>query len=285
MKKNSVDFGKGAIDSKYDLRDYWFSPSDRGGFDWDTGYDIEKKLGVKLVVKDQNGSGSCGGQAWAYYGEVLEAVATGTYEPCSARWIYSHTRVPPSGSNGRANCDHVIKKGLVLEAQCPSYENKKAPKESFFIGIPKLSKEAQEYAEVSRGLSYLKVPANIEIIAQAIETHHGCIINVGGQDNGTWRSKFPKPPSAREWGHWLYAGKVKVIKGKKYIGVINSWGTDTGDKGWQWIGEDYFDSGFVREGWTLAWDYHPAKTKVVLKEVVRLLTSVVDLYKQLGKLK
>ena len=71
---------------------------------------------------------------------------------------------------------------------------------------------------------------------------------------GTWLSPFPKPPAKRVWGHWLYAGKAKLIDGKKYIGVLNSWGIDTGEKGWQWIGEDYFKSGHVWYGWTQVFD-------------------------------
>ena len=105
------EFGTGAIESKYDIRDYHYDPADRGGFDWKKGFDIEKVIGTPLVVKNQNGSGSCGGQAFSYYGEVLEAVATKNYEPRSAKWIYSNTRVPSGGSSGRTNCGFIIKSG------------------------------------------------------------------------------------------------------------------------------------------------------------------------------
>ena len=173
-------------------------------------------------MKDQNGSGSCGGQAWSYYGEVLEKIATGTYEPRSARWIYSHTRVPPAGSRGRDNCNFVIKNGFAVELYAPSYDNGKPPTESFMALIPKLPKQALEDLEVSKALSYLHVPVNIEMFAQAMEEHNGLVLVLNGSDNGTWRSKFPAPPKAKEWGHFLYAGKARMIKGKKYIGVINS---------------------------------------------------------------
>lgn len=261
-------FGKGALQSETDVRDYKFAP--RGAFDWSKGFDIEKIIGQPLVVKDQNGSGSCGGQAWATYGEVLEAIATGNYEPRSARWIYSHTHVPSSGSAGRVNCDFVIKNGFALETDATSYENGKPPSEAFMRRIPRLSKKGVEVAQVSRALSYLNVGLSIEAVAQAIQTHNGVILAVTGQDNGTWRSAFPKPPTKGEWNHWVYAGKVKTIKGKKYIGVLNSWGKRTGENGWQWLGEDYFKSGYIYESWTLAWDYKPAKIVVLLKEALHL---------------
>ncbi len=269
------EFGTGALDSNYDIRDFWFSPADYGEQSFD--YDIEKLAGVTLVVKDQNGSSSCGGQAWSYYGEVLEAIATKNYEPRSARWIYSHTAVPGGGSRGKDNCDFVIKNGFVKEADAPSYKNKRAPKEDFMLTVPVLSQEALEDKEVSRALSYLKVPGDFYTVASAIREHNGCIISVAGEDNGTWRSAFPKPPTKRVWGHWMYAGKLKVIDGKQYIGVINSWGKKTGDNGWQWIGEDYFDNGFIREGWTLAWDYKPAKHKLLLIETIKKLQALVAL--------
>ncbi len=269
--------GTGGLESGYDPRDYHYQPSDRGGFDWDTGFDIEQKLGFKIKVKDQDGSGSCGGQAWSYYGEVLEAIVTGTYEPRSASWIYSHTRIVPSGSRGRENCDFVVNNGWVKEIDAPSYNNGNPPKEKFFDAIPVLSKEAIEDSEVSRALSYLNVKSNIEVFAQAIQDHNGMIMVVNGEDNGTWRSKFPKPPVEKEWGHFLYACKVKLINSKKYIGVINSWGKDVGDNGIQWIGEEYFNSGHVREGWTLAWNYEPAKHKLILAAIIKNLTKILEL--------
>lgn len=274
-----MEHGTGAIDSPYDIRDYWYEPTDKGAFDWEKGFDIEKKLGTKLVIKDQNGSGSCGGQAWSYYGEVLEAVVTGTYEPRSARWIYSHTRVPTGGSNGRVNCDFCIKKGWVAEKYVPSYDKGKPPKEDFFIPKPTLDQAGKEDNEVTKALSYLQVPVNIEVFAQAIEDNNGLVLVLNGEDNGSWRDVFPAPPTVKEWGHFLYAGKAKLINGKKFIGVCNSWGTKTGDDGWQWLGEEWFANPKlgIREGWTMAWDYKPAKHKVLLQKTIKLLTELVAL--------
>lgn len=274
-----MEYGTGAIESSYDPRDYWYEPSDKGAFDWEKGFDIEEKLKTKIVIKNQNGSGSCGGQAWSYYGEVLEAIVTGTYEPRSARWIYSHTRHPDGGSAGRDNCSFCVKNGWVSEKYASSYDHGKPPKEEFMSIVPILDKDGIEDNGVTKALSYLNVPVNIEVFAQAIQDNNGLVLVLNGQDNGTWRQKFPAPPLVKEWGHFLYAGKAKMINGKKYIGVAQSWGTNVGDDGWQWLGEEWFANPKlgIREGWTMAWDYKPAAHKVLLIKTVKLLTQLVAL--------
>lgn len=274
-----MENGTGALESSYDPRDYWYEPSDKGAFDWEKGFDIEEKLGTKIVIKDQNGSGSCGGQAWSYYGEVLEAIVTGTYEPRSARWIYSHTRQPTGGSSGRDNCSFCVKNGWVAEKYASSYDHGKPPKEEFMSVIPVLDNEGVEDNGVTKALSYLNVPVNIEVFAQAIQDNNGLVLVLNGQDNGTWRQKFPAPPLVKEWGHFLFAGKAKMINGKKYIGVAQSWGSKVGDDGWQWLGEEWFLNPKlgIREGWTMAWDYKPAAHKILLIKTIKLLTQLVAL--------
>lgn len=276
-----IEHGTGGIPSKYDIRDYWYSPIGRGAIDWATGYDIEKIVGT-IPTKDQGKSYSCGGQAWAYYGAVLEKIATGDLEERSARWIYSHTHaIPGGGSSAYANNDFCIKTGWVREALVTSYEGKSAPSEAFITQSVPTTPDIISDTAYAKALSYLKVQPNIDLIAQAIQDNYGVILLVQGEDNGSWRSSFPKPPSVGVWAHWLYASKFKIINGKKYIGVKNSWGDKTGDKGWQWLGEDYFKSGFINEGWTMQWDYKPAAHKVAAQKTIAILQQIIELYKKL----
>lgn len=265
----------GAVKDKYDPRNYQFTP--RGAFDWEKGFDVEEVIDSKLIVKDQGSSGSCGGQAWSYYGEVLEAIATKTYEARSSRWVYAPVRAPGGGSMGKELSAFVCKNGFALEEHATSYDNGKAPDEVFMSKVPALSNAGIEVAEVSRALSYVQVKADIDILAQALQDNNGVCIALYGEDNGTWRSKFPKPPNKQVWAHWLYVCKAKKIDGKKYLGVVNSWGNKCGDKGIQWIGEDYFVNGNVWYGWTLAWDYKPAQHKTLLIALVKLLQQYVGL--------
>lgn len=249
----NIDFNPGALLDTKDDRDFQWQEIGFAAapFDWETGYDIEVELAKKLnksnfkiPVKDQNGSGSCGGQAWAYYDASFEAVATGSYEERSAKYIYSQTFVPPAGSAGRTNCELVKNQGVAREAVLTSYEAGKAPTEAFMQRSVDITEEARKDAKKSRAKGYANVPIDIDSVAQAIRENYGVVIGVVGQNNGTWTSPFPKPPTVDNprWHHWMYAGKAALVNGKKHIGAINSWGKDTGQAGWQWFSEDYFNT-------------------------------------------
>lgn len=218
-------------------------------FDWNTGYDVEIELSrvtntpnFKLPVKDQDGSGSCGGQAWSAYDSVFEAMATGSFEERSAKYIYAQTFVLPAGSAGRTNSELVKNQGVAREALLTSYDNGNPPSEAFMQRPQDITAAHRADAKQSRAKGYANVSPIIDEVAQAIRENHGVVIGVVGQNNGTWLTPFPTPPTVggEHWYHWMYAGKAKMINGVKHVGVLNSWGTSCGDKGWQWLSEDYF---------------------------------------------
>lgn len=234
-----------ALQDKIDPRDFQWSEIGHASppFDWNVGYDIEKRVGI-LPVKDQDGSSSCGGQAWATLAGVLEAVATGTLEERSAKYIYSQTFVPGGGSGGRQNADIFVKQGVSLETLCPS-----GPKgEAFYERPQDITAKARIDALKDKSYAYVSLSPNINTIAQNLRDNSGVIIGIDGANNGTWGSAFPTPPSQVEWRHWIYVGKAKLINGKKKIGLLNSWGPEVGQGGWQWIGEDYMRN--VWAAWT-----------------------------------
>ena len=248
-------FNPGGLPDKPDPRDYQYAPAATGPFDWNAGFDIEQTLALKLPVKNQNGSFSCGGQAWATYAAVLEAIATGTHEERAAKFIYAQTFAPGGGSWGRPNCDICKKQGVCREAVLSSYENGNPPSEGFMERAVDITDAARADASHAKEISYGNVVVNIDAIAQAIRDGHGTILLVHGANNGTWRSAFPQV-APTEWGHWIYAGKAKVIDGKKYIGFLNSWGTEVGEAGWQWLGEEWFtpDLTNVVQAWVMVFD-------------------------------
>ncbi len=283
-------FGTGAVRNKVDLRDRKWKKVAKAvtPFDWEKGYDIEeelsKKLGIpgfRIPVKDQNGSFSCCGQAAAYYESVQDAFEKGVFIERSARDAYSQIFYPEGGGSSiRDTVNLMTKKGVCKEAMMVSYENGRPPGEGFMRNRLDANDTTKADALTAKGTAYASVASNIDEYAQAIQNCHGLVFCVDGQNNGTWLTKFPKPPTEMEWRHALYAGKAKLIKGKKYIGILNSWGEECGERGWQWIGEDYFArrmGGFMLDSANVVYD----STNDVLKAKISLLERVLELLQKL----
>lgn len=241
---NDITFNPGAIQDTPDVRDFHFGEEighSSAPFDWSIGYDVESVVGT-LSVKDQGSSSSCGGQAWSTYGEVWDKIIDNEVSEKSAKFVYAQTFVKGGGSAGRTNCDLVINKGWAPEALCLSYFNGMPGSEAFYESPQDITPIARTEALKDRAFAYANVSADIDTIAQAIRDNYGCILGVSGTNNGTWRTDNPQPPTTftGAWQHWLYAGKARMHNGKKQIGILNSWGIETGDKGWQWLDEEYF---------------------------------------------
>lgn len=264
--------GTGAIKDRVDPRDYQYAEMSAGAspFNWSLGYDIEAALGLVLPVKDQNGSSSCGGQAWASYMSAIEFLASKTFEERSAKFIYAQTHVFGGGSAGRDNCNLCINQGVAQEKLTPSYDNAFPPSEVFMQKAQDISQAARIDAKSTKSLNYANVVIDVDHIAQAIRDNGGVVIGLVGQNNGTWSSEFPNMPTVdgTHWYHWVYAGKARLINGVKYIGFLNSWGIDTGENGWQWIPEDYIKMVLpgdpyghaVWQVWTMVYNPAPVTT-------------------------
>lgn len=277
-------YGTGAIANKLDLRDKKYDKIAYASvpFNWEVGYDIESELQKHLKnpnflipVKHQGVSYSCVGQAAAYYESVQDAFEKGMYVERSARDGYSQIFYPQTGgSTIRDALNLLVKKGVCKEEMMISYENGRVPSELFIRSRKDASPLTIANANTAKGTAYATVKPNIESIAQAIRDNHGVIFTVAGQNNGTWLSEFPKTPTLFEWSHAVYAGKARLINGRKYIGILNSWGTECGNRGWQWIGEDYMPH--VRNVGVI-YD----STKDVLIQQKRLLEDLKELLQRL----
>jgi len=214
-------FGKGAIKSPKDKRDFTYAGQVGTPFDWSKGFDIEVEIGKKLDVKDQNGSGSCGGQAWSYFGQALDP----DKEEKSAKFIYAQTFVKPAGSYGRTNCQVAKDKGWGSEKLTTSYMGQLLnvpPTEAFMQRIQDITPEAYAHASTDKAFSYVQVPIDIESIAQKIRDNKGVILGICGKNNGTWSSVFPKPPMGNDvWRHWIFCMGAISISQLEYNAVKN----------------------------------------------------------------
>lgn len=253
-------FGTGFTYRKPQLSDHVFAAGASTPFDWQKGYrasnELKKKLGASFnrPVKNQYQTKSCGGQGWSYYGETLKVMSdpNPNFVEFSPRYIYSHTYLPGGGSSlydGGAFC----RGGLLPYEQLPSYWSGKPNIESTEEVMRDRGLEGglesgdnahpdiyKGLLQLVRGGSTAYVGEDIESIAIAARDNHGCVIAVYGENNGTWFTKFPKAGSIR-WGHIIYVDGAVYINGKRYIVILNSWGKDIGEGGYQYLGEEWFN--------------------------------------------
>ena len=169
--------GKGGVPNPPDSRDYDWSEvgSASPPFNWNVGYDIEKELGFPIKTKNQGQSLSCGGQAFSYYGEVLEALNTANYEPRSAKFLYAQTFYPNGGSTARDNASIAIKQGWAKETILPSYENGLTPSEAFVTKVSDITDAVRQDASTAKGYLYAHANPTIDIVAQVVRDNQGAV--------------------------------------------------------------------------------------------------------------
>jgi hypothetical protein len=228
--------------------------------DWKKGFDVEKELDIKIPMKDQDGSGSCVGQGWSYYGAVLNAAEVGYYKEQSAKAIYSQIELglPQGGAYIRDGAKLFVNWGSLQENMLPSYDNGNPPSEEFMKIKTWKTPAMNKIAEVLQAKEYRTFNAaqNMEMFAMAIRDNYGVVGGVSGTNNGTWRTFEPQPPTDRaDWGHCLFFGKFGIDRIGKYIASPNSWGsigTDSDhEDGWQKFRENWFESRWMFNPWTL----------------------------------
>lgn len=225
--------------------------------DWSKGYDVEACLSkiigspLQLPAKNQGASGSCGGQADGTYGSVLAAAATKKFVEMSAKFTYAQAYAPGGGCYPADLSKLALKVGFAPEATCPSYDAGQAPGELFMEHSDDITDAARHKAKSDRTYSSADVPLNIDSIAQAIAVTKGVRLAILGSNNGTWLTADPLPPQINQpvWAHFMYFGKVAIRNGVKAIGGLNSWGPGVGDRGWQWITQDYIDKMLPATPW------------------------------------
>lgn len=227
--------------------------------------ELKKKLGSSFTipVNNQYQTFSCVGQAWAKYAGIKKVMSdpNPNWVEFSPRDVYSHIYLPEGGSYV-LNGGLFVRKGTIPFEQLPSYWSGKPemiPTEDLMrdkgleggmeSGGNVYPDVYKVFRQLVNGGSIENVNYDIDSIATAIRDNNGCVIAVYGENNGTWLSKFPRTGKI-QWGHALLATGYMYINGKKYILVLNSWGNNIGEGGWQWLGEEWFNNTYIGAAFT-----------------------------------
>lgn len=251
-----------------------------GEFDWERGFDIEEYLqgihnpNFNIPVHNQNGSLSCVGQSISTYASVKNYLETGVWTKLSARDLYSRIFVGFGGAYLEDGMYQAVNFGILPERELPSYEVGKPPSESFMRRKALSSVPYNQLRYVVAGRDYRWLYPNIDEFAKAIALNNGMLMGVNGDNNGTWFTDMPIPPTDVQWSHAIYAGKAKLVNGKKKIFILNSWGEDIGDNGWQMFGEEWFDTDNVFHGWV----YDDRKNHLELESQMEKLFDAIRIY-------
>lgn len=278
-KRTEADFGKGAKPLLKDLRDRKYSKLGMAPipFNWAKGFDANK--GKVYPVKDQNGSGSCGGQSGSY---LMQNLCQG--KELSAKNIYSQIFYKGSGTTLRDILKHATTVGICEESLVVSYNQGNPPSEGFMQDKTANTPITVADAFKHQGLSYAFVKPDIDTYAMAIRDNSGAIMQLFGMNNGTWLSEYPAPATRKEWSHFVFCDGAFLINGKKHLRIRNSWGTSAGDKGHQYISEDHFKAGMVQTGGVI---YNPQDANDLAEAkkawTIRALQQLISWYQQLLK--
>ena len=212
-----------------------------------TPYDWNTPLDVPIYnIKNQFQSESCWGQAFSRAMQIILGS-----EELSAKSAYSTIYEQGGGVNLWVGEKEARYFGITTELKVPSYHNGTTD-EPFMTDIKWQTDANLKDCFTRMGYKAVNVPMDIDSIAQAIATNKAVLFLIHGSNNGTWLSPIPQPPKAGDniWGHYVTSCKPMLINGKKMIRFYQSWGSQVGENGFQYLSEEYVNSGYVLDAVT-----------------------------------
>lgn len=184
----------------------------------------------KFTPRNQDGSGSCGGQAGAKGGETI------FNEALSAHPIYQSRSNYPAAGMWAQDIGRAFKNvGTCTESNDPS-QNQNDSEMDRPINVSTPFKIA--------GYVFLEEHTNIDKIAEVLESHKHCVLLVHANYK-EWNKDVPVFNGAKEdFGHYVTAVDYTIYAGKKALVIEDSFGTFNAWKGQRVITEDYLKARF-----------------------------------------
>ncbi len=234
-------------------------------FDWNVGVDNTQGI----IIKDQSGSDSCGGQAGAYF------LGAKFKQDISAKSIYAPIAYPGGGTSVKSLENQICKIGANLESSVPSYTLLGGTNETWMTDLSYRNGTLNLDALTRAGWSAISVPRHAQSIAEAINQYGGVIWEIEGQDGNPpgWLSVTPVHPSSsnpnKPWNHFMCGLKAYLKNGIKTIRFPQSWGKNVGDNGYQDFDEKYIESGFILDCFTFV------RTNTLTQQKTNILQAII----------
>lgn len=217
----------------------------------------EKRKPKTYQIFNQDGSLSCVANAVSKILGIDEIYEGRVWVDLSRRDIYVRRANAPGGGMYLPNALQIAKDhGACLEADVPS-ENKGETAMNSWDGIsPITDAVALKY----RARGYVELPIDIDAIAGVLSQGKGVLLGFRFQYS-EW-TNVPKvdPNSKKDCGHGV-AGtdnilgdkdvEVKLVDGRKYIVIEDSWGPNHAKHGQRFIDEEFLKARCFYAGYTL----------------------------------
>lgn len=229
-------------------------------FDWNKGFDIRDIVG-SLPIKDQGTNSSCSGQSASIAIEISRRLQGIREGEISAKSFYGPIAYKGGGTTVSSLMTQFCVRGANLESNVRSYDAFNDPLNELMMEERSwYTKEAIIDAEGRAGYTPYDISEEIEAVAQTIRDFGFVIFEIWGQNghNPGWTSYMPEPPSKNNpneiWHHFMVCVGAKMIDGKKYIIAQQSMGKSWGKNGDQAFGEDYFNSGYIKDAFSFVFN-------------------------------
>ncbi len=230
------------------------------GVNWEQGSRFRNKWEGKVSIKNQADNFSCSGQAGSY-GLQIDRLIRDIYDgEISAKSIYAPIAYPSGGTTISSLMQQIGTVGANLEREIPSYDIYGNPlSESMMIERSWETPETTKSALTRAGYTPYDIDDDIDSVADAINTYGWAIIEIQGQNGNTppWNSATPQPPNSNnsneKWWHFMVVMDFSIDNGKKRIHAFQSEGPTWGDKGMQYLYENYFNGKFI-DAFTFIYD-------------------------------
>lgn len=201
---------------------------------------------IVIPIKNQYASSSCGGQMTAYMVELMTGIT------CSAKSFYSQYFYPGGGMDESVIRNKINTNGINQEKDVSSYKSDGTTDEPFMTDTSWRTDTLSYDALKRSGYVAINVPLTMEGIAGAVDTYGAVGVLLHGQNNGTWLTPNPLPPTSNDniWTHYMAFCDYFFQDRNKCI-ALQSWGSSVGDKGFQYFDEKYITSGYVLDAFAL----------------------------------